>query len=102
MCSFYSNDDGDKLGPNSNHPLAHLMQSVFSIHDPERFKVYIYATCKSDGSYYRQRIEADSHYFADVSTWKTSSIVERITEDQIHICAILIFFAMLFFLNSVI
>ena len=34
----------------NNHPLAHLMQSVFGLHNPSRVKSYCYATTPSDKS----------------------------------------------------
>src|ERR1700689_4618074 len=71
----------------SNHPLSHLMQSVFSFHDRNKFQVHVYATSPSDGSSFRRRIEADSDQFLDVSSWSAQSIVERIVSDQIHIRA---------------
>jgi hypothetical protein len=61
------------------------MQSVFSLHDRSRFQVHVYATSPSDGSSFRQRIEADSDQFVDVSSWSAQSTVERIVLDRIHI-----------------
>lgn len=69
----------------SNHPLGHLMQSVFQFHNAERFEIYCYATTSSDQSSYRLKIEADAHHFADVSSWPTQAVVERIASDGIHI-----------------
>ncbi|BGO93075.1 hypothetical protein NBRC10512_003260 [Rhodotorula toruloides] len=68
-----------------NHPLSHLMQSVFGLHDLSRFNVFVYATSPSDKSPYRQKIEAESQHFLDVSHLGTQQIVERIVHDQIHI-----------------
>ncbi|KAG8682147.1 hypothetical protein FRC09_016985, partial [Ceratobasidium sp. 395] len=69
----------------NNHPLGHLMQSVFRFHDMERFEIFCYATTASDGSTYRAKIEQDAHHFVDVSTWATQAVVERISKDGIHI-----------------
>lgn len=68
-----------------NHPLSHLMQSVFGLHDLSRFNVFVYATSPSDKSPYRQKIEAESQHFLDVSHLGTQQIVERIVQDQIHV-----------------
>lgn len=73
------------MSSHSNHPLAHLMQSVFGIHDRNKFTVYLYATSPSDDSSFRRKIEAESDKFIDVSTWSINSIVNRIVQDQIHI-----------------
>ncbi len=69
----------------NNHPLAHLMQSVFGFHDLSRFNVFLYATTPSDGSPYRQKIEREAQHFVDVSTWSNQQIVERIVVDNIHV-----------------
>lgn len=68
-----------------NHPLSHLMQSVFGMHDLSRFNVFVYATSPSDQSPYRQKIEAESQNFVNVSTLSTQQIVERIVHDEIHV-----------------
>ncbi|KAF8070184.1 glycosyl transferase family 41-domain-containing protein [Lyophyllum atratum] len=69
----------------TDHPLAHLVQSIFRFHDPEKFNVHVYATSPDDGSSYRRKISRDSYIFLDVSSWKPDTIVNRIVEDQIHI-----------------
>ncbi|KAL1915529.1 uncharacterized protein VTP21DRAFT_6653 [Calcarisporiella thermophila] len=69
----------------NNHPLAHLMQSVFGFHDRNRFEVFCYATSPSDNSPYRQKIEREAEHFFDVSSWGIQQIVERIIKDGIHI-----------------
>lgn len=69
----------------SNHPLAHLTQSVFGFHDRTKFDVYVYATSSSDGSSYRQKIQEESHHFLNVSSWSTREIVEGIIMDGIHL-----------------
>ena len=69
----------------NNHPLAHLMQSVFSLHDRHRFTIFCYATSPSDATSYRQKIERDAHHFLDVSAWTSERIIRRVHQDQIHI-----------------
>ncbi|PVG04770.1 protein prenylyltransferase [Serendipita vermifera] len=69
----------------NNHPLSHLMLSVFGLHDRSRYKVHAYATSSSDNSYYRHRIEEDAEVFRDVSTQSTQSIVTQINTDNIHV-----------------
>ena len=71
---------------NSDHPLTHLMKSVFTMHNKKRFNVFLYATSPTDGSSYRQHYERQTDFhFNDVSSWSTSNIVEKIMQDQIHI-----------------
>ncbi|KAJ1922189.1 hypothetical protein H4219_000051 [Mycoemilia scoparia] len=69
----------------NNHPLSHLMQSVFGMHDRRKFKVFCYATTPPDGSAHRAQVERESDVFLDVSSWTNQNIVERIVRDGIHI-----------------
>ncbi|KAF2193252.1 glycosyltransferase family 41 protein [Zopfia rhizophila CBS 207.26] len=69
----------------NNHPLAHLMQSVFGLHNPSRVKAYCYATTASDGSIHRQQIEREAPAFYDASSWPAERLVGQIIQDGIHI-----------------
>ncbi|KID73048.1 UDP-N-acetylglucosaminyltransferase, partial [Metarhizium brunneum ARSEF 3297] len=69
----------------NNHPLAHLMQSAFGFHNPDRVQAICYATTPSDGSVHRQQIENEAPVFRDVSNWPPDKLVEQITRDNIHI-----------------
>jgi tetratricopeptide (TPR) repeat protein len=69
----------------NNHPLAHLMQSVFGFHDTQRVKAFCYATTASDDSVHRQQIEREAPVFRDVSKWGSDRLVEQIVADGIHI-----------------
>ena len=69
----------------NNHPLAHLMQSVFGFHDKTRVKAFCYATTTSDGSVHRQQIEKEAPVFLDASTWSIDRLVNQVVADGIHI-----------------
>lgn len=69
----------------NNHPLAHLMQSVFGLHNPSKVKAYCYATTPSDRSIHRQQIEKEAPVFHDASAWSVDRLVSQIVEDGIHI-----------------
>ncbi len=69
----------------NNHPLAHLMQSVFGLHDPARVKAFCYATTASDNSGHRQQIEREAPQFYDASSWSINLLVKQIVDDGIHI-----------------
>ncbi|KAG0229282.1 hypothetical protein BGW41_003075 [Actinomortierella wolfii] len=69
----------------NNHPLSHLMQSVFGMHDKQRFEIFCYATTPADQTPYRAKIQSEVEHFIEVSTWSTQAIVERIVADGIHI-----------------
>ncbi|RKP12368.1 glycosyl transferase family 41-domain-containing protein, partial [Piptocephalis cylindrospora] len=71
-----------------NHPLAHLMQSVFGMHvRGGRVDIRCYSLTADDGSPYRAKIvrELGQDRFIDVSTFSTPAIIRRIREDNIHI-----------------
>ena len=69
----------------NNHPLAHLMQSVFGLHNPNKVKAYCYATTASDKSVHRQQIEKEAPVFYDASAWSLDRLVQQIVDDGIHI-----------------
>ncbi len=69
----------------NNHPLAHLMQSVFGFHDLSKVKAFCYATTPSDGSIHRQQIERESPVFQNASSWSIEHLVNQIVADGIHI-----------------
>ncbi|KAM5462839.1 hypothetical protein MauCBS54593_007820 [Microsporum audouinii] len=69
----------------NNHPLAHLMQSVFGLHNPSRVKAICYATSASDNSIHRQQIQREAPVFRDVSSWSVDRLVDQIVRDGVHI-----------------
>ncbi|KAI8391424.1 glycosyl transferase family 41-domain-containing protein [Radiomyces spectabilis] len=69
----------------NNHPLAHLMQSVFGFHDKKKYEVFCYATTASDNSPYRTKIAAEAEHFIDVSSWSHQQVVETVIRDGIHV-----------------
>lgn len=69
----------------NNHPLAHLMQSVFGLHDTLRVRAYCYATTASDKSIHRRQIEKEAPVFCDASSWSAERLVSQIVSDGIHI-----------------
>jgi len=69
----------------NNHPLAHLMQSVFGMHNPGKVKAFCYATTASDNSIHRQQIEREAPVFYDASGWPADKLVNKIVLDGIHI-----------------
>jgi predicted O-linked N-acetylglucosamine transferase (SPINDLY family) len=69
----------------NNHPLAHLMQSVFGFHNPYRVKAICYATTPSDNSSHREQIQREAPVFYDASSWSVDRLVKQIVSDGIHI-----------------
>ena len=69
----------------NNHPLAHLMQSVFGYHNRSRVEAFCYATTASDNSVHRQQIQREAPHFHDASLWSVDQLVRQIVDDGIHI-----------------
>ncbi|XP_019179993.1 PREDICTED: probable UDP-N-acetylglucosamine--peptide N-acetylglucosaminyltransferase SEC [Ipomoea nil] len=68
-----------------NHPLSHLMGSVFGMHDKENVEVFCYALSPNDGTEWRLRIHSEAEHFKDVSSMSSDMIARMINEDQIQI-----------------
>lgn len=69
----------------NNHPLAHLMQSIFGMHDQNLVRAYCYATTPSDNSIHRRQIQDEAPVFVEASSWSVERLVNQIVEDGIHI-----------------
>lgn len=69
----------------NNHPLAHLMQSIFGMHDQKCVKAHCYATTASDNSVHRQQIQSEAPVFHDASNWNAERLVNQVVKDGIHI-----------------
>ena len=57
-----------------NHPLAHLMKSVFGFHERSRFEIFCYSLRASDGSCFRCAIEAGADHFRESHTPHSSHL----------------------------
>ncbi|KAJ1409319.1 Tetratricopeptide-like helical domain superfamily [Sesbania bispinosa] len=68
-----------------NHPLSHLMGSVFGMHNRKNVEVFCYALSPNDGTEWRQRIQSEAEHFVDVSAMSSDMIAKLINEDKIHI-----------------
>jgi len=68
-----------------NHPLSHLMGSVFGLHDRTKIEVFCYALSPTDGTEWRRKIENEAEHFLDVSSWNVVDIAGKISSDGIHI-----------------
>ncbi|KAL8172237.1 hypothetical protein V2J09_024041 [Rumex salicifolius] len=68
-----------------NHPLSHLMGSVFGMHNRTNVEVFCFALSPSDGSEWRLRTEAEAEHFVDVSSMSSVIIAKLINENGIQI-----------------
>ncbi|KAL5211926.1 hypothetical protein ABZP36_022773 [Zizania latifolia] len=68
-----------------NHPLSHLMGSVFGMHDRENIEVFCYALSQNDGTEWRQRIQSETEHFVDVSAMTSDMIARIINQDKIQV-----------------
>jgi len=70
----------------ANHPLSHLMASVFGLHDKTKYEIFCYSLTPDDGSSWRTRIAKEAEHFIDVSSSTSAAIANRIfQDDQIHV-----------------
>ncbi|KAL4637814.1 hypothetical protein ACB092_03G103400 [Castanea dentata] len=68
-----------------NHPLSHLMGSVFGMHNRKNVEVFCYALSPNDGTEWRQRTQSEAEHFVDVSAMTSDMIAKMINEDKIHV-----------------
>jgi protein O-GlcNAc transferase len=68
-----------------NHPVGHLMQGLFGLHDRNRFNVFVYSYGPDDGSSYRRRIRESCDRFVDLSATGHADAARRIAADKVDI-----------------
>jgi protein O-GlcNAc transferase len=68
-----------------NHPLSHLCQSIFGLHDRSQFDVTCYALTPDDGSVWRRKIAEETEKFKDVSGLLNGELARAVNADGIHI-----------------
>jgi protein O-GlcNAc transferase len=68
-----------------DHPVAHLMLSLFGLHNRDEFEVFCYSYGPDDGSYYSKRIQQDSDRFVDVRNLGHVDAAKCIYNDQVDI-----------------
>lgn len=78
VIGYLSNDFG-------NHATAHLMLSLFGLHNRDEFEIFCYSYGKDDGSYYRAQIQHDCDKFVDISSLSYDAAARRIHEDRVDI-----------------
>ncbi|MEE9606050.1 MAG: tetratricopeptide repeat protein [Candidatus Scalindua sp.] len=66
-----------------NHPMAHLMLSLFGLHNRDEFKIFCYSYGKDDVSSYRTRIRRDCDKFVDIRNLSHADAARCIYEDQV-------------------
>jgi protein O-GlcNAc transferase len=68
-----------------DHPVAHLMLSLFGLHSRDNFEIFCYSYGKDDGSYYRARIQHDCDKFVDMAALGCEAAARCIHEDGVDI-----------------
>lgn len=78
-----------KVGYVSNdffdHATAHLMLSMFELHDRRRFEIHAYNYGPDDGSLYASKIRRDCDFFHEIGRISDKRAAEKIANDQIDI-----------------
>ncbi len=68
-----------------DHATAHLILSLFGLHNRDEFEVFCYSYGEDDGSYYRKRIQRDCDKFVDLGNLSHADAARCIFEDQVDI-----------------
>jgi protein O-GlcNAc transferase len=68
-----------------NHATAHLMLSLFGLHNRDEFDIFCYSYGQDDESYYRKRIRRDCDKFVDLRDLRDADAARCIYEDQVDI-----------------
>jgi protein O-GlcNAc transferase len=68
-----------------NQPTAHLMLSLFGLHDRNQFEIFCYSYGIDDGSHYRARIQEDCDKFVDLRDLDHIDAAQCIYEDKVDI-----------------
>mmetsp|Transcript_41710 Transcript_41710/g.96443 ORF Transcript_41710/g.96443 Transcript_41710/m.96443 type:complete len:999 (+) Transcript_41710:300-3296(+) len=68
-----------------NHPLCHLTQSLFGMHDRSRVQVTCYALTSSDMSVWRKKVEGEAECFRDISALTHDDAARLIHSDGVHV-----------------
>jgi protein O-GlcNAc transferase len=68
-----------------NHPLSHLTQSLYGMHNNKLFEIFCYALNGPDGSGWRRRIENEVEHFKDISQLHSGEAAQLIHNDGIHV-----------------
>ena len=68
-----------------NHPLSHLMQSVFHLHNTIKYEVFCYSLSPDDQSHWRRTIETTAEHFIDIGHMHAVEAAQLIHKDGIHI-----------------
>ena len=68
-----------------DHATAHLMLSLFGLHDREKFEIYCYSYGPEDNSRYRNQIREESDQFIDIRDCSHIDAARRIYEEEVDI-----------------
>ena len=69
----------------NNHAGAHLIASLFGLHNRENFEIFAYSIGHNDRSVYRQRIMQGCEHFIDIHHCNFTEAAQRISDDGINI-----------------
>ncbi|MGC9239911.1 MAG: tetratricopeptide repeat protein, partial [Acidithiobacillus sp.] len=67
------------------HPTAHLILDLFSLHDTDRFEIFLYSWAADDKSNFRHRIKQSVEHFVECYRLPDKDIAERIAADEVDV-----------------
>ena len=68
-----------------NHPVGHLLQGMFALHDREHFEIFFYSTGVDDSSVQRKAIQSEVEHFVEARGFTSAELAQRIAADGIQV-----------------
>jgi len=68
-----------------NHPVGHLLQGMFSLHDRTQVEVFFYSTGVDDGSPQRKAIQSEVEHFIEARGYTSPELAQHIAADGIQV-----------------
>lgn len=68
-----------------NHPVGHLLQGMFQLHNRDDFEVFFYSTGVDDGSVQRKAIQSATEHFVEARGLTSAELAQRIAADGIQV-----------------
>jgi len=72
-------------GDFNDHPVGHLIKSLFAAHSRKNFEIYCYSFAKRDKRGYREQIKKGCDKFLDIDNFSFAEAAQQIYKDKIDI-----------------
>jgi len=69
----------------SDHPVGHLIKSMFAAHDRRKFEIYCFSHAGKSADRFKKKIQKGVKYFIDISSMSVGDAAQRIHAEEIDI-----------------